>query len=111
LAAATDFTWADAVIAREALRTRAAKTGLLIVVLTLSNDLLAGGSAGAFNRNAAERGAPLLINYERLSFRRRILQSWLKFLEGVVDEQTQNREPTEPSTVAPDAVVNAFRIR
>lgn len=37
-AAATDFTWADAVIAKGALRTRAAKTRLLIVVLTLFND-------------------------------------------------------------------------
>jgi hypothetical protein len=51
LAAATDFTWADAVITREALRTKAAKMGLLIVVLTFPNDLLAsvwlGHSASA----------------------------------------------------------------
>jgi hypothetical protein len=36
-AATTDFTWPDAVIASEALRTKAAKTGLFIVVLTLFN--------------------------------------------------------------------------
>jgi hypothetical protein len=35
-AAATDFTWADVVIARQALRTMAAKMGLFMVVLTLS---------------------------------------------------------------------------
>jgi hypothetical protein len=45
-AAATDFTWPDAVAAREALRTKAAKTTFFMVVLTLSKDLLAAVRLG-----------------------------------------------------------------
>jgi hypothetical protein len=47
---------------REALRTKAAKTRFFMVVLTLSKDLLAAVSAGAFSFDAAEQGAPVLVN-------------------------------------------------
>ena len=72
MAAATDFTWPDAVITREALRTRAAKTRLFIVVLTLFWDLLANDSAGAFSFNATEQVAPPLLNNQQADFLRRM---------------------------------------
>ena len=61
-AAATDFTCAEATVASEALRTRAAKTGLFIVVLTFPYEF-SSDWAGAFSFGAGERVAPLVINY------------------------------------------------
>jgi hypothetical protein len=45
-AAATEFTWADVVIARQAVSTMAAKMGLFIFILTLSQRSSSGDRLG-----------------------------------------------------------------